>query len=151
MQVDVETMGRCQTEYALEGELELRPGRLPQKRDAAECAAVAGDRIDDGAELGLVVDGEIARKEPDRLQQNAALPGLAHLGKDRPRNCGLRAYRVEMRTQRRGAMSERAAQRKVHAGPHILGAPVSVAVSRDRRARAKKGAIGIGPPRPDMT
>src|SRR5262249_13018772 len=124
MQVDVETMGRCKTEYAVERELELRAGRLPQKRDAAKRGTMASDRVHNCAELRFVIDGEIGGKQRDPLQRDAVLPGLAHLREHRPGDQRLRTDGVEMRAQYPGAVDERATERKIHAGLHVLGAPV---------------------------
>ena len=77
MQIEVETMGDRHGEQPVERELELGSGRFAQERNAAQNAAMPGDRLRDGAELRLVIDCDIDGKDRDGLERNAVLPLLA--------------------------------------------------------------------------
>ncbi len=72
----------------------------------------------------------------DACSAMRSAPGLAHLGEDGPGDAGLRADRIEMGADRAGAMGEGAAEREIHAGAHVLGRPVRVAVAADVVERA---------------
>jgi hypothetical protein len=76
MQVEVEPMGDRHAEQPVERKLELRPRRLPEERDAAQDAAIPDHRLHDGAELRLVIDRELDRKNRDALQCDAVPPLL---------------------------------------------------------------------------
>jgi hypothetical protein len=150
MQVDIEAVRDRHRKQPVERELEPGSGSFSEKRDAAQNAAVPGDRLDDGAERRFVVDGEFDREERDGLKRDAVAPLLAHLGEDRPGDGGLLAKRVEMGADRAAAVCEGAAQREIHARAHVVGIPVRLAVGRDRRARAGMGAVRVRAARPDM-
>jgi len=62
----------------------------------------------------------------------------------------LLAQRIEMAADCASAMGEGATQREIHAGAHVIGAPVRLAVGRDRRAGAGMRAVRIGAARPDV-
>ena len=107
-------------------------------------------RLRDGAELRLVIDRKLDRKDRDTLQRDAIPPLLTHLGEHRPGDRRLLAERVEMGADRAAAVGVSAAQREIHAGAHVVGVPVCLAVGRHRHAGARMGAVRIGVARPDM-
>ncbi len=84
------------------------------------------------------------------LKVDTAAPLSADLLEHRPGNVDLLANAVEMRADGAGSMRVCAAEREIHARPHIRRRPVRLPVAAGVLQPAHEGAIRIAPPRPDM-
>ncbi len=84
MEVEIEAVRDRGLEDLVEHRVGLRVRRLAETCEPAQDAAMLRDRGDQRAEHLLVVH-HVDRAERHRLQRDAALPLLAHLGEHRPR------------------------------------------------------------------
>ena len=129
------------------------PGASPRNVSPPSTPPWRVDRLDDGAELRLVVDRELDREQRDRLQRDAALPCLAHLREHRPRDrrsacrcesIWVRIAPVPCAKAQRSAKSMRA--RTSSADQRVSRSAITASCARPGRCRRGSGcAARCGP------
>src|SRR4029077_13047066 len=86
VEIEIEAVCARGLEYPVERRIGPDVRCVANNREADNEPASLRDGVHQGAKTALVVEREVDRKQRDRLQRDAAFPGLAHFGKQRPRD-----------------------------------------------------------------